>query len=122
MVKGWPHWRTLPQRLAPFRTALLVWSARAYRKGFSIFARMLGGKQLLESMRIYSEADLVLSSGGTYLKESYGMDTQIADYPNDKRARPSARFPDPNAGAIPSSALPLAIAPDLSGGGCDSAA
>ena len=80
MVKGWPHWRTLPQRLAPFRTALLVWSARAYRKGFSIFARMLGGKQLLESMRIYSEADLVLSSGGTYLKESYGMDTQIADY------------------------------------------
>jgi len=80
IAKRGPKWRTLPQRLAPFWSLLLEWSAKAYRRGYRLPARLLGGHELLESLRIYSEADIVLSSGGTYLKEGYGMDTQIADY------------------------------------------
>jgi colanic acid/amylovoran biosynthesis protein len=80
LVMGWPRWRSLPRRLAPLRMALLVFAAKAYRRGWPLFACLFGGRELVESMRIYSDADIVLSSGGTYLKESYGMDTQIADY------------------------------------------
>ena len=41
LVKRGPYWRTLPNRLAPLRTWMLVLAAKAYRRGIKLPARFL---------------------------------------------------------------------------------
>jgi len=51
---------------------------RANRLGFMV--RLLLPKETARDMETYARADLVVSSGGTYLNEDWGMVSQICDY------------------------------------------
>jgi len=58
-----------------FRAAAWLWS-----QGQRGWARSLGGKEAERDLSIYEKADLVISNGGTYLREHCGLGPRIYDF------------------------------------------
>lgn len=71
---GYGHWN---QRL---RYWLLKFSALFFRLNVGGLARLFLKADVFESVREYAHADLVISTGGTYLTENYGLWSAIYDY------------------------------------------
>lgn len=71
---GYGHWN-LRLRYLLLRFAVLL-----FRIGGGQIARLFLKPDDFESLSEYSRADLVLSSGGTYLTENYGLWSPIYDY------------------------------------------
>lgn len=61
-------------QMARYKTVAWCWA-----KGFRFAARLLP-RQQHEYLKEYAAADFVASSGGTYLKEEYGVLSQASDY------------------------------------------
>lgn len=73
-VKGYGHWLERIRYIAlGFASYLIRWKFRGV-------ARLFLNPEDLESVSEYVNADLVVSTGGTYLTENYGLWTNIRDY------------------------------------------
>lgn len=73
-AKGYGHWNGRVRYLA------LSIVARLFRWKLGILARLFVNREDYESVAEYVNADLVVSTGGTYLTENYGLWTNIRDY------------------------------------------
>ncbi|MDX1560996.1 MAG: polysaccharide pyruvyl transferase family protein, partial [Marinobacter sp.] len=73
-ANGYGHW---VERLR-FITLALV--ARLYRWRMGFLGRLIASRADCLSVAEYVNADLVVSTGGTYLTENYGLWTNIRDY------------------------------------------
>ncbi|MCH8532313.1 MAG: polysaccharide pyruvyl transferase family protein [Saccharospirillum sp.] len=71
---GYGHW-SIRLRYVATRTVLLLLSLR-----LAAIAKLFFGKELVESVTVYSAADIILSTGGTYLIENYDLTPAINDY------------------------------------------
>lgn len=72
--KGYGHWNNRFKFLRFFMTVLLL------KHRIPFLARFLTLQEELKDIREYTTADLILSSGGTYLTENYGLSPAIMDY------------------------------------------
>jgi len=62
-------------------TRLRIYSAAlCWRKGLRISANILLNKRELEDLVSYGSADIIISTGGTYLVENYNLSPRIFDY------------------------------------------
>lgn len=71
---GYGHW---VRRLRYWR---LKFAGYLYLARIGWFSRLLVNRSDRESIRIYGDADLVVSTGGTYLIENYNLSSSIYDY------------------------------------------
>ena len=75
-----PARRYIGRLVRTFRSALYLTAAWCWGRHLRFVSRLLLSKEAAQDMETYANADLVVSSGGTYLKEEYGMVSQICDY------------------------------------------
>lgn len=73
-VLGYGHW------VERIRYVSLCLASRLIRLKAGWLARLLLSEDDLQSVSDYVHADLVVSTGGTYLTENYGLWTNIRDY------------------------------------------
>lgn len=73
-ANGYGHW------VERFRFMTLSFVARLYRWKVGFLGRFIASREDCESVAEYVNADLVVSTGGTYLTENYGLWTNIRDY------------------------------------------
>lgn len=73
-VRGYGHWN---ERV---RFLILALATRLCRWRFGFLSRWLLRPEDYQSIVEYAHADLVVSTGGTYLTENYGLQTNIRDY------------------------------------------
>ncbi|MDX1559707.1 MAG: polysaccharide pyruvyl transferase family protein [Marinobacter sp.] len=73
-AKGYGHWNERVRYLA------LSLAARLLRWKVGGVAKLIVNREDYESVAEYVNADLVVSTGGTYLTENYGLWTNIRDY------------------------------------------
>lgn len=73
-ANGYGHW---VERL---RFLKLSFVAQLYRWKMGFLGRLIASREDSESVAEYVNADLVVSTGGTYLTENYGLWTNIRDY------------------------------------------
>lgn len=73
-TKGYGHWNGRVRYMA------LSMAARLLRWKLGFLARLFVNRDDYESVAEYVNADLVVSTGGTYLTENYGLWTNIRDY------------------------------------------
>ena len=71
---GYGHWY---ERYNFLRFFLSVWF---YKKSLPLLARVLLANDEVKDINEYVTADLILSTGGTYLIENYGLTPAIMDY------------------------------------------
>lgn len=71
---GYGHWNI---RLRFLRFLLAVWLLKRH---VSLLARCFATSSELDDLREYVSADLILSTGGTYLIENYNLKSAIANY------------------------------------------
>lgn len=55
-------------------------AARLWRMGFRPLVSVLLPIKHRTSLAIYADSDLIVSSGGTYLRDEYGVESQASDY------------------------------------------
>lgn len=75
-----PQKRYLGRIIRTIRSATFILIAWCYARGLRFVARWLLGAERARDFATYASADLVISSGGTYLKEDYGVTSQVCDY------------------------------------------
>ncbi len=73
-VHGYGHWNDR------VRFAVLALAARLCRWRLGFLSRLMLSPEDYQSIIEYVNADLVVSTGGTYLTENYGLWTNIRDY------------------------------------------
>ncbi|GGC72817.1 polysaccharide pyruvyl transferase family protein [Marinobacter halophilus] len=73
-VKGYGHWNER------FRFMSLSLVARLCRWKLGALGQLFASREDCQSVAEYVNADLVVSTGGTYLTENYGLWTNIRDY------------------------------------------
>lgn len=73
-ARGYGHWNGRVRYMA------LSLAARLLRWKLGLLARLFVNRDDYESVAEYVNADLVVSTGGTYLTENYGLWTNIRDY------------------------------------------
>lgn len=59
---------------------IFYFAAWCHIKGFSFITKVLLNKEQFEDLCHYSSADLIISTGGTYLIEDYPLEPRIFDY------------------------------------------
>ncbi len=78
-VSGFPKIRGINRlwgvKIALSRIGIMLWS-----KGFRKLSRFLLNKQETMILEDYESADLIISNGGTYLVENYGLTARILEY------------------------------------------
>jgi colanic acid/amylovoran biosynthesis protein len=75
-----PQIRYLGRIIRTLRSSTCLFCAWCHARGLRVVPRLLLGAEKARNLATYANADLVVSSGGTYLKEEYGMGSQICDY------------------------------------------
>ena len=55
-------------------------AARLWRMGFRPLVSVLLPTRHRTSLALYASSDLIVSSGGTYLRDEYGVESQVCDY------------------------------------------
>jgi colanic acid/amylovoran biosynthesis protein len=73
-AKGYGHW------VERIRYLALSVASRMIRWKVGALGRLFVSREDLRSVSEYVNADLVVSTGGTYLTENYGLWTNIRDY------------------------------------------
>lgn len=73
------HIRVLGRIVRTFKTARYYTAAYLRRMNIPLY-RMLLSKYDADTLNEYATSDYIISSGGTYLIEPYGIDTQYHDY------------------------------------------
>lgn len=67
-------------RYERLRSRLLRLALRLHRRGLPWLARLLVSREDWDSFNSYAEADLIVSTGGTYLRENYSLASAIHGY------------------------------------------
>jgi colanic acid/amylovoran biosynthesis protein len=75
-----PRIRYIGRIVRALRASAFLLAAWCHARGWPVVARWMLGMERARDLKTYAEADLVISAGGTYLKEEYGMASQICDY------------------------------------------
>lgn len=75
-----PAKRYIGRLVRTFRSVLYLAAAWCRGRHLRFVSRELLSKEAAQDMETYANADLVVSSGGTYLNEDWGMVSQICDY------------------------------------------
>jgi len=77
---GAPRIRYVGRIVRTVRIALYLAAAWCHVRKLGFLSRLMLSLEVVRDLETYGTADLVVSSGGTYLKEEYGMLSQICDY------------------------------------------
>ena len=75
-----PQKRYIGRIIRTIRTSSYLFCAWCHARGLRFVPRLFLGAARARDFTTYASADLVVSSGGTYLKEDYGVTSQICDY------------------------------------------
>ena len=75
-----PQRRYLGRIVRELRKAQLRVASGLLRIGWSLPVPVVPSRSIRRALREYATADLVISAGGTYLRDDYGMVSNMADY------------------------------------------
>ena len=75
-----PQRRYIGRIVREIRKAQLWFASLLLRRGWSIPTLVVPDRSIRRALKEYATADLIVSAGGTYLRDDYGMLSNLADY------------------------------------------